>query len=334
MLTSLGNGNEARQAHDSGIEAYLTKPVRQSELIDALGRVLHTETPPAPLLLTAAPGRRARVLVVEDNPVNQEVARAMLGELGCTIRVASDGREALAALRDEAFDLVFMDCQMPEMDGFEAVRRFRASAANGFATRSDTPVVALTANALAGDAERCLAAGFNDYLAKPVRREQLDAALARWAVSQEDGAPPREAPPIAIEDPEAPQAPVSPPARAIDPAMIELIRDMERRGSSRLLERLVATYITTAGKLIEKATHALKTGDAGALQLAVHTLKSSSANLGATALSRRFAELERLARSRELQAAQDEWNGVRIEFERAVQELSEIVAADEAVTPS
>jgi HPt (histidine-containing phosphotransfer) domain-containing protein len=116
--------------------------------------------------------------------------------------------------------------------------------------------------------------------------------------------------------------------------MIELIRDMERRGSNRLLERLVATYITTAGRLVEKATHALKAGDAGALQLAVHTLKSSSANLGAAALSRRFAELERLARSRELQAAQNEWNGVRIEFERAVQELSEIVAADEAVTPS
>ncbi len=94
--------------------------------------------------------------------------------------MASDGREALAALRDEEFDLVFMDCQMPEMDGFEAVRRFRASASSGYATRADVPIVALTANALAGDAERCLAAGFNDYLAKPVRREQLDAALTRW----------------------------------------------------------------------------------------------------------------------------------------------------------
>ncbi len=253
MLTSLGNGNEARQAHEIGIESYLTKPVRQAELLGALGQVLTREVTPTPALLTVAPGRRARVLVVEDNLVNQEVARAMLGELGCTIRVASDGREALAALRDEKFDLVFMDCQMPEMDGFEAVRRFRASAANGYSTASHTPVVALTANALAGDAERCLAAGFNDYLAKPVRREQLDDALARWAPGSESEAQPNEVAPIALENPVAPTTAVSQPTRAIDPAVIGLIRDMERRGSSRLLERLVATYISTAGKLVEKA---------------------------------------------------------------------------------
>jgi CheY-like chemotaxis protein len=223
---------------------------------------------------------------------------------------------------------------MPEMDGFEAVRRFRASAAHGYATPSDTPVVALTANALAGDAERCLAAGFNDYLAKPVRREQLDAALARWVPGSGSDSQCMEAAPIALEDPAAPKTPVSTPTRAIDPTVIELIRDMERRGSSRLLERLVATYISTAGKLVEKAAYALKVGDAAALQLAVHTLKSSSANLGAIELSRRFAALERLARSRELQAAQDEWNGTRIEYERAVQELTVIAAAEEAVMPS
>ena len=108
MLTSLGSGNEARLAYDSGIEAYLTKPVRQAELVDALARVLLREAPSAPVPLISAPGRRAHVLVVEDNVVNQEVARAMLTELGCSLRVASDGREALAALRDDVFDLVFM----------------------------------------------------------------------------------------------------------------------------------------------------------------------------------------------------------------------------------
>jgi PAS domain S-box-containing protein len=180
MLTSLGSGNEARLAYDSGIEAYLTKPVRQAELVDALARVLLREAPSAPVPLISAPGRRAHVLVVEDNVVNQEVARAMLTELGCSLRVASDGREALAALRDDVFDLVFMDCQMPEMDGFEAVRRFRGAAANGYATAQNVPIVALTANALAGDEERCLKAGFSAYLAKPVRREALDAALVHW----------------------------------------------------------------------------------------------------------------------------------------------------------
>ena len=332
MLTSLGSGNEARLVHDVGVEAYLTKPVRQAELLDALGQALQTAAPPAPPLLNVAPGRRARVLVVEDNLVNQEVARAMLTELGCSIEVASNGREALAALRDGSFDLVLMDCQMPEMDGFEAVRRFRATAGHGYATPADAPIVALTANALAGDAERCIAAGFDDYLAKPVRRDQLDAALARWAPSRDPQAGAPTAATIRLEEP--PVAVPPPASRAIDPVAIDLIRDMERRGSARLLERLVVAYVSTAGKLVEKAASAMKSGDIGALQHAAHTLKSSSANLGAVELSRRFAELERYARDDDLQSARDEWNGTRLEYERAVRELTEIAAADEAVISS
>jgi PAS domain S-box-containing protein len=330
MLTSLGNGNEARLAHESGIEAYLTKPVRQAELIDALSRVLQAEQPVVPERLVVAPGRRARVLVVEDNPVNQEVARAMLMELGCTVRLASNGREALSVLRDEVFDLVFMDCQMPEMDGFEAVRRVRASTAAGYATRPDVPIVALTANALSGDAERCLQAGFNAYLCKPVRSEQLDDAIARWVPAEDraQGVASHAGSDAGATGSATPQAPSAP---TIDPSVIELIRDMERRGATRLLERLVSTYITTAAKLIEQASYALKTGDFESLQHAAHTLKSSSANLGAIELSRRFATIERLARDRTAAAAREEWTPAVLEYERAINELQHIVTADEVV---
>jgi CheY-like chemotaxis protein len=342
MLTSLGNGNEARLAYDSGIEAYLTKPVRQADLVEALARVLLSEQPSAPAVLTVAPGRRARVLIVEDNAVNQEVARAMLVELGCSIRVAGDGREALAALRDDTFDLVFMDCQMPEMDGFEAVRRFRGSAATGYATRGDVPIVALTANALAGDAERCLEAGFSDYLAKPVRKEQLDGALLRWVGDPKGNVMPtaaHESAVSAIDQTSQPAPSAVAKASAdgrptIDLTVIELIRDMERRGATRLLERLVSTYITTAARLVAQAAYALKSGDIPSLQHAAHTLKSSSANLGAIELSRRFAALERHARGSAIDAARQEWDATQTEYERAIKVLQDIVAADEAVVPN
>ncbi|HTN50633.1 MAG TPA: response regulator, partial [Burkholderiaceae bacterium] len=315
-------------AYDSGIEAYLTKPVRQAELIDALARILLCEAPSAPAPLVVAPGRRARVLIVEDNLVNQEVARAMLTELGCSIRVACDGREALATLRDDVFDLVFMDCQMPEMDGFEAVRRFRSAAAHGYATAPDVPIVALTANALAGDADRCLQAGFSDYLAKPVRREELDAALLRWVREPAAVAPPQEVMPAPPADATEAQDEAG---SSIDMTAIDLIRDMERRGATRLLDRLVSTYIATAARLVAQAAYALKAGDLAALQHATHTLKSSSANLGAIELARRFGTLERHARSGALDAAREEWGCAQTEYERAVKVLRDIAAADEAV---
>jgi PAS domain S-box-containing protein len=334
MLTSLGSGNEAKLAYDSGVEAYLTKPVRQAELIEALGRVLQREAPAAQPAVIAVPGRRARVLVVEDNAVNQEVACAMLKELGCTLAVAGNGREALDALREHAFDIVFMDCQMPEMDGFEAVQRFRRSAAAGYATPGDVPIVALTANALAGDAERCLAAGFSDYLAKPVRREQLDNALARWV---------KAGPPVAWSaapaastgttgSPPSAARPVDPSRPALDAAVIEQIRAMERRGAHRLMERLVETYVSTASRLVAQAAWALNSGDAPALQHAAHTLKSSSANLGALGLAQRFGALERHARAGALDAARADWTPAEQEYERVVAALQALAAGEETVT--
>jgi CheY-like chemotaxis protein len=227
---------------------------------------------------------------------------------------------------------------MPEMDGFEAVRRFRASAPTGYATRGDVPIVALTANALAGDAERCIAAGFDDYLAKPVRKEQLDGALLRWVGEVGGPATPdaaKELLPAIEPPPQPPHAAAEAGSRderpTIDLTVIDLIRDMERRGATRLLERLVATYITTAARLVAQAAYALKSGDVPSLQHAAHTLKSSSANLGAIELSRRFAALERHARCGAIDAARAEWGATQLEYERAIKVLQEILAADEAV---
>jgi len=228
-----------------------------------------------------------------------------------------------------------MDCQMPEMDGFEAVRRFRGAAGSGYATAQDVPIVALTANALAGDEERCLNAGFSAYLAKPVRREALDAALVHWLRGTQTDAVAEVTALAAVPALEPiDEAPAPAEACSIDMTAIELIRDMERRGATRLLERLVSAYISTAARLVVQAAYALKAGDVASLRQATHTLKSSSANLGAIALSRRFAVLEQHAGNGALNAAREEWTGVQAEYERAVKILQDIVAADEAVVPN
>jgi two-component system sensor histidine kinase/response regulator len=327
MLTSLASGNEAQEAYQTGVDAYLTKPARQQELLDTLTRLLGREEPALPRSMTVPPGSRGMVLLAEDNPVNQEVARAMLRDLGCELRLADNGREALNAMRTQAFDVVFMDCQMPEMDGFEAVQRLRSADAGDYETRLDVPIVALTANALAGDEERCRAAGFDDYLPKPFRRQQIDEVLERWLA----GGPRRDSGPEPAPGPGSDAQPPEASDTVIDLAAIERIREMEKRGAAHLLQRLIATYLATAAKLVTNAERALEQGDADALRHAVHTLKSSSANLGATALSKQFAALELLARSRRLHAARRDWPAAKAEYERVVQALNAIPVSSETV---
>jgi len=337
MLTSLASGNEAQLAYTRGVDAFLTKPVRQSELLDALARVLHPDEPVAAKVPSEVPGRRARVLLVEDNPVNQEVARVMLADLGCAIRIASNGREALNELHAHEFDIVFMDCQMPEMDGFEAVRRFRAAAADEFKTGGAVPIIALTANALAGDADRCLAAGFSDYLSKPFRQQQIDGLLLRWLEQSnaEDGrgaiaaSEPTRAARDSAESAPSDKALAPDIEPIIDLTVVELIRDMERRGAPRLFERLVRTYVSTSAKLVSAIDTALPRQDCPAVRHAAHTLKSASANLGATQLAQRFSTLERQARAQEIGSAADEWKVTRMEYQRVVRALGEIASLDE-----
>jgi len=157
----------------------LVKPVRRADLLAAIDRLrrplLARAVPAVPHQLPPSRTGGVSVLVAEDNPVNQKVARLMLERCGCRVTVVDNGALAAAAVQSGEYDLVLMDCQMPTVDGFEATRRIRALDAPA----GRIPIVALTANALAGDRERCLAVGMNDYLAKPVRKEELTAMLAR-----------------------------------------------------------------------------------------------------------------------------------------------------------
>jgi two-component system, sensor histidine kinase and response regulator len=191
MLTSSGLQGDAARCRELGIAAYLVKPVRQSELLESIGQVL-TKTPkaaPAPLVtrhvLRELKGK-TRVLLVEDNAVNQTLAVRLLEKRGYVVRVAGHGRAALAALEVENFDVVLMDVQMPEMDGFEATEAIRAKERM---SGGHLPIIAMTAHALMGDQERCLAAGMDGYVTKPIRTAELFEAMEQLMAKYPAGVP-------------------------------------------------------------------------------------------------------------------------------------------------
>lgn len=202
LLTSVGQRGDAKAAQNAGIAAYLTKPIRQSLLYECLGLVLGravdvvgSTSQTAPPIITrhsvseAQTRSRPLILVVEDNPVNQKVAANMLEKLGCRINVAAHGREAVESIARISYALVFMDCQMPEMDGFEATRIIRDQEQNqrqAGGPSSHLPIIAMTANAMQEDRDRCLASGMDDFLSKPVTKKALEAVLTRWLPVDKD----------------------------------------------------------------------------------------------------------------------------------------------------
>jgi signal transduction histidine kinase/DNA-binding response OmpR family regulator len=194
ILTSMGYMHSQEDLKSAGVDAYLVKPVKQSRLFDCLVTVLgraaaeHAFTEPeeaTPTAPAADPSRGAatRILLAEDNIVNQKVALAQLKGLGFSADAVANGHEVLAALKHVPYDIIFMDCQMPEMDGYEASRLIRqAEKTNSVTWKPPVRIVAMTANAMTGDREKCLAAGMDDYLSKPVRKAELQSALMKWII--------------------------------------------------------------------------------------------------------------------------------------------------------
>ncbi len=244
-----------------------------------------------PFVLTGQ--QQIRVLMAEDNSINQDVGTAMLESIGCTVTLANDGHEAIAKLAAGAFDLVFMDCQMPEMDGFEATRCIRAEEQR---TGNETParIIALTANALAGDREKCIEAGMDDYLPKPFTLEQLHTMLSRWL-------PVQPAADAATCDPLPEQQDVQPDGgesaiSVLDPTYIDDIRKLQQPGLPSILARVIRKYLDTFPGTLSKLEQAIANDDADTLRLIAHSMKNNSATLGATELADLFQQIEMIGR--------------------------------------
>jgi len=317
QLTSLMGGHIAVES---------TPGVGSSFYFD-LSLPLAQATPVHPLALYSAVESRlynlcGHVLLVEDNPTNQLVAKAMLRKLGLLVDAASDGAEAVDSVRRTAFDLVLMDCQMPVMDGFDATRLIRQLPGERGAK---LPIVALTANAMPGDEQACLDAGMDAFLPKPFTLAALHAVVARWlAVSPREAATPDQnlasaPPPVA-----ALPAPIASPV-VIDPALLLTLRELDEEGGSALSQQILGSFLTSAAVTMTRLEAAMQDGNMLALSQAAHSLKSSSANVGARVLSGHCKALEKCAREGFKLQADSLAAQVRREYPRVVDALKTIL---------
>ncbi len=241
-----------------------------------------------------------RILLVEDNPVNQEVACGMLELLGYQTRVVENGRHAVAAAAEGEMDVILMDCQMPEMDGFTATDEIRRQAAA--AGRRRIPIIALTAHAVQGDRDRCLAAGMDDYLTKPFTERQLREVLSKWVRRAASAEPPGT--PVSVAQlqgvagqPTTSHEEISP---ALDLKALDSIRALQRPNRPNVLASVLRKYLDNSRESVEALRAAIRSGDPAAVQAIAHRLKSSSAQLGALAVAARCKELEQIGIRKDL----------------------------------
>jgi two-component system sensor histidine kinase/response regulator len=299
-MTPVGVALGTEDERELGVAPRLTKPTRKADLHQALVEALDERSRVDLISETRSknssrprPGVRIRVLLAEDNPVNQQVAVAMLTSLGCVVSTAKDGREALRELEAGSFEFVFMDCQMPEMDGFAATRSIRDAEAKAGPRARRMPIVALTAHAMKSDREECLAAGMDDYVSKPFTKEDLRKVLAKWITQ------------ASVISSQRKQPRTFSSSAVIDPAALEELRGLEQEGDSDLVSQVVEAYLKSSSQLLEKIHEARTNRDPAAIAKAAHTLKSSSAQVGARKLSASCKELETRGRAGRINDALD-----------------------------
>ncbi|SDH42619.1 MULTISPECIES: response regulator [unclassified Duganella] len=304
LLSTERDAADDVQRREAGVAFQLIKPPRDGDLYDAIaaparsrdvrGAAEPTLLPSAAFAPAALPHgtlstgsatrqrRRRKVLLAEDNPVNVEVASAMLEGLGLEVSRACNGEEALHSVQADDFDLVLMDCQMPVMDGFAATSEIRRHELQHGRARS-LPIIAITANALQGDRESCLAAGMDDYLSKPFTQQALGQTLSRWISLPRTAPMPNEAP--STDD------------DIIQQQALDNIRALSPANGDALLERVLQAFLHDTPAQLQAIRQAIASDNAGQMRKAAHSLKSSSANVGAQALAQRCKDVEQLGRN-------------------------------------
>jgi CheY-like chemotaxis protein/HPt (histidine-containing phosphotransfer) domain-containing protein len=319
------------QRREAGVAYQLIKPARAADLFACLatrprGQVAPAPrfVPPQPLRQDAGRPRARRVLLAEDNPVNIEVAKAMLESLDLHVTCARNGEEALRAVQAGGpagpWDCVLMDCQMPVMDGFAAtaaIRREEREAGRGRVL----PIIAITANALQGDREACLAAGMDDYLSKPFTQQELAAVIGRWmalplaATVHHDDEPPR-----------LPSASVEVIQRdVVNRAALEKIRMLSRERGDALVQKVIAAYVDDTPQQLSTLRRAIDGLDTGNVRRIAHTLKSASANVGADALAALCKAMEQLGRADTTEGADSLLTNMEQEFQAVRDSLTALL---------
>ncbi len=313
MLSSADRREDATRCGNLGVASYLTKPVRQSTLLDAImvalggpgSEPVDVEIPPP----RPERGRRLRLLLADDNPVNQKLAVSLLKKRGHAVVVAGTGREALAALDAGTFDAVLMDVQMPEMDGLEATAAIRARERG---TGEHVPIVAMTAHAMQGDRERCLDAGMDAYVSKPIRADALFATLHDLLSTEGEV-------PAVASDGAAPRAEAS--------AVLDVDEAVGRLGGDReLFVELAATFLGQLPTWVSAIRGAVARGDAKQLSAAAHPLKGSLGTFAAKPAAEAAARLEAMGRAGDLSNAPVALDCLERELARLTPALSELAA--------
>ena len=317
MLTSAGQRGDGERCRELGIRGYLTKPMSRSDLLEAIGTVLagspdEAGTPEVVTRHTIAESRRSlKVLLAEDNPVNQQVAIAMLVKRGHEVHVVGNGREAVDAVAEREYDIVLMDIQMPEMDGFEATKAIRATARG-----ARLPIVAMTAHALSGERERCLSHGMTDYLAKPFKAHELFQLVEQH------------------HEAEATPTPASAAGPARPPVDLDGFRTMLREaGAEEALYSILDTFLRQAPERVATLATAVASGTGIDIAKAAHVFRGAAATIGAGELAGLLEQVETKARAGEVEEAREYFEQASPVAHSVIDYLRQQRAAITAATP-